>query len=71
MIIPDCTYCGRQIVIEFDVLEDKIVREVEVCTGCGIGQRVLHQLRPDHAARLRQELRDAWRQRQAQRRETA
>lgn len=76
MIIPDCTYCGKQVVMDFDFLEDKInhdwrIEPVEVCTGCGVGQRVLQQIRPHDVPRLRQEVREAWALRQAQRREAA
>lgn len=73
MIIPDCAYCGKQVVVEFDYIEDEYVRDrhveaVEVCTGCGIAQSITHQVLPPEAvAEIRRDIRRAWRQLQRQR----
>lgn len=70
--MPDCTYCGKQVVLDFDVDEDRRLDPVEVCTGCGIGQRVLQILSPAAvetvrwSERVRREVREAWQQHRAQ-----
>lgn len=37
-VLPDCAYCGQSVVVDID-----IDGAVEVCTGCGIAQGIVHQ----------------------------
>lgn len=61
--LPDCTYCGQPVIIDID-----IEGAVEVCTGCGIAQSIVHEVLPGHhRAKVLAEMKRAVRQRQLQR----
>lgn len=68
MIIPDCTYCGGKVRIDFEVIDsggfiqERHIEAVEVCDGCGIGQKTIpHDVLPPRvAAEIRRGIRRAW-----------
>lgn len=68
MIIPDCTYCGGQVRIDFEVIDgggfihERHIEAVEVCDGCGVAQTLIHHdvLPPRVAAEIRRGIRRAW-----------
>lgn len=68
MIIPDCTYCGDTVRLDFefpegeDFVHPRHLEAVEVCDGCGVTQKLIHHdvLPPRVAAEIRRGIRRAW-----------